>query len=97
MTFLMAQGLKHCKTRVLEGSIREFGGEGGAGSGDFVKQSCGTQKWGFTQVLAEDVSRGNSTSGYSIRRLEVLNPPRRILRAPASAAELLGLDDSMIR
>ena len=26
----MAQGLKHRKTRVLEGSRMEFGGEGGA-------------------------------------------------------------------
>ena len=32
-TFLMAEGLEHCKTRVLEGSRMEFGGGGVAGSG----------------------------------------------------------------
>ena len=37
---LMAKGLKHRKTRVLEGSRMEFGGEGAAGSGVWGKHPC---------------------------------------------------------
>ena len=43
-TFLMAQGLKHRKTRVLEGSSLAVGGAGAAPSGVLVKQRFGMQK-----------------------------------------------------
>ena len=42
--FLMAEGLEHRKTRVLEGSSMAVGGEGAAGSGNLVKQRFGKQK-----------------------------------------------------
>ena len=44
ITFLMAQGLKHRKARVLEGSSMAVGSEGAAGVGNLVKQRFGKQK-----------------------------------------------------
>ena len=41
--FLMAQGLEHRKTRVLEGSSMAVGGEGAGGSGVLVKQRFGIE------------------------------------------------------
>ena len=41
--FLMAQGLKHRKTRVLDWSNVAVGGEGGAPCGGLVKQRFGIE------------------------------------------------------
>ena len=46
--FLMAEGLEHRKTRVLEGSSMAVGGEGAGGSGVLVKQRFGSETRGFT-------------------------------------------------
>ena len=45
--FLMAQGLEHRKTRVLEGASMAVGG-GGAAVWRWGKHTFGMQKWGFT-------------------------------------------------